>query len=155
MYVIADERDVIDLRTNHRQHDVFLYPTTATPAQARTLFLSMLKRANQLQTEPEFYNTFLSNCTTNIASHINQITPNRIGLDWRLILPEKSDELAKELGLIASNLSIEEARTKYKINDLAKEFQGQEDFSRLIREGREEFASSSTEAVTEGLAKPE
>lgn len=146
MYVIADERDVVDLRANHRLHDVYLYPTTANREKAKMLFISMLQRANKLQTEPEFYNTLRSNCTTNIASHINEITPNRISFDWRLILPEKSDELAKELGLIAPGLSIEEARAKYRINDKAKEFEGQEDFSILIRQGREE----AVELVPEG-----
>src|SRR5437773_1611043 len=31
MYVIADERDVIGLRTNHRRDPVYLYPVTTTP----------------------------------------------------------------------------------------------------------------------------
>lgn len=132
-YVIADEKDVVDLRTNHRQHDVYIYPTVATKEQVQKLFLSMLNRANLLQLEPEFYNTVLNNCTTNIASHINEITPNRIGVDYRLLLPEHSDVLAQELGLIAVGMTIDEARVKHKVNEQAKLFKGREDFSKRLR----------------------
>ena len=134
MYVIADERDVVNLRTNYRQHDVYIYPTIATKEQVQQLFLSMLNRANKLQVEPEFYNTVFSNCTTNIATHINEITPNRIGVDYRLLLPEYSDVLAQELGLIAQGMTIEEARAKYRVNEQAKLFQGADDFSKRLRE---------------------
>src|SRR6266567_5669175 len=35
IYVVADERDCIRLRTNYRREDVYLYHTLASPAQAR------------------------------------------------------------------------------------------------------------------------
>jgi hypothetical protein len=63
VYVIADERDVIKLRSNYRKDKVFLYPVNTTKENMRKLFLSMLARANKLATEPEFYNT-----TTNTKS---------------------------------------------------------------------------------------
>lgn len=153
MYVIADERDVIGLRANYRHDDVYLYPTLATPEQARTLFVSMLKRANKLEIEPEFYNTVTGNCTTNIAAHINEITPNRIGYDLRLLLPENSDALAKELGLILPDLTLEEGRAKYKVNDKAKEYEGQADFSNLIRQDLGEIEEGSNlETKTQSLS---
>ena len=67
MYVVADERDVIPLRTKYRDVDVYLYPTRATPDQTRWLLLDMLARANKLAVQPEFYDTFSNNCTTNIV----------------------------------------------------------------------------------------
>jgi len=133
MYVIADERDVVDLRANHRKDTVYLYPSTASPEKARELFVHMLNRANKLVVEPEFYHTVLSNCTTNIRDHINAISDQKIGFDYRLVLPEFSDVLAQELGFIAQDMTIEEARAKYKINDLAEKHQGDENFSQLIR----------------------
>ncbi len=136
MYVIADERDVVNLRANHRRHDVFLYPTLASKEHAQTLFLTMLERTERLRTKPEFYNTVWNNCTTNIASHINDITPNRVPLDFRLLFPENSDVLAHELGLIAPEMSIEEARQRYRINERAKGHNPQLsslEFSQLLR----------------------
>jgi len=134
MYVIADERDVVNLRANHRKHNVYVYPTTATKEQATTLFLAMIERANKLAVEPEFYNTLTSNCTTNIVKHINNIGNRNIGWDYRLLLPEASDELAKELGFIAPNINIEAARSLYKINESAALYKDDQYFSKLIRE---------------------
>lgn len=134
MYVIADERDVIGLRANYRKHDVYLYPTVATPDQAKLLLTNMLRRSNKLLVEPEFYNTVTSNCTTNIAKHINEITAGKVGYDLRLLLPENSDVLAMSLGLLAIDTDIESARAKYRINDRAEKYDGQEDFSTLIRQ---------------------
>ena len=38
MYLIADERDVVRVRTNYRGESVHLYRTMTTPADARGLF---------------------------------------------------------------------------------------------------------------------
>jgi len=133
MYVIADERDVIDLRANHRNHDVYLYPTTATREQAQTLFIDMLNRGTELANTPEFYNTITSNCTTNIVAHINTLRNEPMSWDHRMLFPENSDVLAHELGFIAPDMTVEEAREKYRINDRAREHQGSPDFSTLIR----------------------
>ena len=38
IYVVADERDCIRLRTNYRREDVYLYHTLASPTQARERF---------------------------------------------------------------------------------------------------------------------
>ena len=133
MYVVADERDVVNLRANHRQHDVYLYPTTATKEGARRLFVDMLERANTLLREPEFYHTITNNCTVNIARHINKLISPPIAFDYRLILPAHSDALAMEYGFITPGMTLEEAREKYRINDLAREALEKPYFSRIIR----------------------
>jgi len=47
IYTIADERDVVRLRSNYRHgEDVYLYHTLAAPEQARSIFLNYLARAN-------------------------------------------------------------------------------------------------------------
>jgi hypothetical protein len=54
IYLFADERDVLRLRTNFRHNEeVYLYRTTATPEWSRALLLEYLGRANQLHREPE------------------------------------------------------------------------------------------------------
>jgi hypothetical protein len=133
-YVIADERDVIDLRANHRKDTVYLYPTVATPTEARTLFVDMLKRADAVAKEPEFYNTLTNNCTTNIVDHLNTLRTDKLGWDYRMLFPENSDVFAHELGLIAPDMSIEAAREKYRINDRAALHANDPDFSKKIRE---------------------
>lgn len=55
-YVIADERDVVRLRTNYRHgEEVYLYRLRGSPEQARQLFLDYLHRANRLRQQPEWY----------------------------------------------------------------------------------------------------
>lgn len=134
MYVIADERDVIQLRTNHRKDDVYLYPVETSRENMQRLFLDMLTRANTLKKQPEFYNTLTNTCTTNIADHINDITPSRVPWDLRLLFPENSDELAYELGLIDTSLPLEELRKQHLINDKAEQHADSPNFSKLIRE---------------------
>lgn len=133
MYVVADERDVINLRTNYRKDTVYLYPVKTSKENMRALFADMLTRANQLREKPEFYNTLTSTCTTNIVSHINKIVPGRIPWDPRLLFPENSDALAYELGLIDNSFSLEELRERHKINEEAEQYADSPDFSKLIR----------------------
>ena len=133
IYVLADERDVIGVRANHRGEDIYLYPTTATPEQARNLFVDIVSRANELASRPEFYDTFTNNCTTNIARHINRIAPQRIRYDYHILLPGYSDKLAYEEGLIQRYGTFEETKAKAYISPSAILFAENEDFSKKIR----------------------
>lgn len=133
IYVVADERDVIKLRSNYRRDDVFLYPVKTTKANMQKLFISMLTRANKLATEPEFYNTLTNTCTTNIVAHVNDIAPGRIPFSYKVLMPGYSDELARQIGLIDNTLSVEELRAKYRINDRALKYANEPLFSKRIR----------------------
>jgi len=77
MYVVADERDVLGLRTNLRRDPVYLYPVKTTREQMRRVFVEMLGRANRLAAAPEFYNTLTNNCTSNLVSHFGTVAPRR------------------------------------------------------------------------------
>jgi hypothetical protein len=136
MYVVADERDVIELRAIHRGDDVYVYPTTATAAQARSLLVDMLERVNAVAAEPEFYNTITNNCAVNIARHVNALSPDRIAWDWRLLFPKQSDAYAYELGFLDRGIPLAEARRKYRVNDAVRKFAGDPAFSSRIRAGR-------------------
>lgn len=134
MYVIADEHDVINLRTNYRNDNVFLYPAKISTAKANELFENMLVRANTLEEYPEFYNTLTNTCTTNIVDHINSVADKKvIPFDKRVLFPEDSDYYAYELGLIDTTLSKENLREEYRINELAKTYQDSPQFSQKIR----------------------
>ena len=51
-YVIADERDVIGVRTNHRGERVYLYHVHATAEASRALLLDYLRQVNDLVEHP-------------------------------------------------------------------------------------------------------
>jgi hypothetical protein len=134
MYVWADEKDVVDLRINHRKDQVFLYPMKAGPEKTRELFLSIVDRTNKLYSEPEFYNTLFNTCTTNIVKHVNLITHKTIPtIDTSILFPENSDFLAYDLGLIDTDLAQDQIREKFNINKEGELYRGDEDFSVKIR----------------------
>jgi hypothetical protein len=136
MYVVADERDVIDLRAVHRGDDVYAYPMRATPPQVRRLFVDMMYRANQLAERPEFYHTVANNCTTAIVHHFNQLSDRQLPLyDLRILLPGYSDQLAYNLGLIDTNLPFAEARRRANVSPLARAHREDPKYSVAIRGG--------------------
>jgi len=134
MYVVADERDVVKLRTNFRKDIVYMYPTRIDQAHAKKLFLSMINRVNELSQKPEFYNLFTNTCTTNIVRHVNEISEIRVPFNYRVLMPGYSDKLAYDLGLLDTDLPYEKIREKYKINEKAEKYANDPDFSKKIRE---------------------
>lgn len=135
MYVVGDERDLIQLRSNYRKDDVYLYPIRAPKERIRAMLAGMLERANRLREEPEFYNTLTNTCTTNIVRHVEEVAPGRVPRFRReVILPGYSDRLAYDLGLLDTDLPFEKARERFKINERALRAEGSPDFSVKIRE---------------------
>ncbi len=133
IYVVADERDVIQFRTVYNGEHVYLYHTTATPEASQALLKDVLQRVNDLAARPEFYDTLTNNCTSNIVRHVNRIKPNRIVADYRSLLPGLSDQLAYDEGLIERHGTFEETKALAYVNPLAQRYAGREDFSELIR----------------------
>ena len=133
MYVVADERDLILLRTEHRNADLYMYRARTSRKQVRELFVDMMQRVNEIHQQPEFYDTLTNNCTTNIVEHINRLAPGRIPQDYRVLLPGYSDQLAFELGLLDTELSFAETRRRAKINEVARRHKDAADFSAKIR----------------------
>jgi hypothetical protein len=132
IYVVGDERDLIQLRVL-RGDDVYVYPMRASRGQIRSLFTDMLERANDLYEHPEFYSTLSNNCTTNLLAHVNTIADEPIRYGRRVLLPGYSDEIAHERGLIDTDLPLDAARERFLINDRAARAAADEDYSQLIR----------------------
>lgn len=134
MYVVADERDVIGLRAKHRRDNVYLFHSRASPEQARVLLVDMLARANKLAAQPEFYDTFSNNCTTNLVDHVNRLSPGRVPPNIAILLPGYADRLAYDLGLLDTRLTFEQAKRQANITRLASRHDDSPDFSRKIRQ---------------------
>ncbi len=132
-YVVADERDIVRLRTRHRDADVYVYRTVATPEQSQALFLDVMERVNQLARQPEFYHTLANNCTTNILDHVNRIKQQKLSYNWRILLPGYSAEYAYEEGLLDNSVPFEQLKQRAWINDLADQHFEDPQFSNLIR----------------------
>jgi hypothetical protein len=133
MYVIGDEVDLINLRTNYRCDEVYLYPIKTSVKKVRNLFVNLVKSANQLHNVSKPYNVFNSNCTTVLLDHINDLRINKLKYSWKIFLPEYSDKLIYENNLIDTNLSFNDMKKKFRIDGLAKKFSSSKDFSLKIR----------------------
>ena len=134
IYIAADERDVIRLRTNYRKEDIYLYHLTISPVQARQRFLEYIRSLNALRDKPRWYNAITTNCTTSIRHQ--HPSNERIPFDWRILLNGKGDELMYERHLIVTGgLSFAELKARSLIDARAKAAGDSPDFSKLIRVG--------------------
>jgi hypothetical protein len=133
-YVIGTESDLLGLRAL-RGDVLYLYPSRATPSQARAMLVDMLRRAEALRSEPEFYNTLTNNCATNLRTHVNGVVETPLPLGWATVFPGYSDELALERGLLATDLALAEARIRYRVDERGRAAlaNGGWDFSARIR----------------------
>ena len=135
IYIVADERDSIRVRSKYRHgEDVYLYRTLASPAQARARFLEYVAATNSLRDHPRWYNAITTNCTTNIRTQ--RPTSQRTPWDWRMLVNGKADEMLYERHVIATGgLPFSELKRRSQINKRASDVDQDPDFSRLIRDG--------------------
>ena len=132
IYVVGDERDIVRVRTNYRDEDVFLYRLNASPADARRLFLIYLERINELADRPEFYHLLSNSCTINIIRYAN--AAGRVGgFDFRHFLNGFIDGYLYASGRLSSTLPFDELRRRSWINDAAQAAGNTEDFPQRIR----------------------
>ena len=132
-YIIADERDLVRLRTNYRQgEEACLYRVRMTPEQGRRFFLDYLKRANALRDRAEWYNAATDNCT--IAIRTQRAAAERQPWDWRMLVNGHLDQLLYERGTIATNLPFAELKKQAWINARARAADQDPDFSKRIRQ---------------------
>lgn len=135
IYVVGSEFDIIGNRVADAEYPVYLYPIQATPAQAQQMLVAMLKRADGLRQNPEFYHTTLNNCTTNIVQSFNSIAPIRISPHSPSVkFPGYSGQVAYDQGLINNDLPFEQIQQMARINERARGATV-EDFSQCIRSG--------------------
>jgi hypothetical protein len=133
IYVAADERDVIRLRTNFRQgEDVYLYRFITSPATARFAFLQYVRSLNELAARPRWYNAIQNNCTTAIRNQ--RAAVERVPWDWRMLVNGYADEMLYERGMIDRlSLPFDELKRRSHINARAQATDAVSDFSERIR----------------------
>jgi hypothetical protein len=104
-----------------------------TPEARKQLFLGIMTRINELHDRPSFYNTLVGNCTTALVGHVNDIVPGKIPMGIEVLLPGLMDETLERLDLLDTDLPIEEAREKASVDELAKRYVNDPEFSKRIR----------------------
>ena len=137
VYVVADERDVIRVRTNYRKsptEDVYLFRVIGPIENGRRVFLEYMRDINRLREHPRFYNTLTTNCTTMILAHA-AVNPGHLPLSWKVLLSGYAAEYAYDQGRLDRSLSFEELKRRSHVNAVAQAADKAPDFSRRIRAG--------------------
>ena len=133
IYIWADERDLIRLRTNYKGEDVYLYRTRFSHPEVKKLFLSMVESTNAIYKEPFFYNTATHSCTNTIGHHINASGIYKIPWYKRRLLTGTVDERAYDADAFITSMPFAEFRKDALIDDRARAADKNPDFSKKIR----------------------
>ncbi|MFL9710974.1 DUF4105 domain-containing protein [Methylobacillus sp. Pita1] len=135
--IVADERDIVRVRTNIRGEDVYLYRISMPQEAMRELFLAYAGEANQLVAKPRFYHTVTANCTTVVYEMVRKIIPG-LPMDYRLLLSGYLPEYLYSIGGLDTRFPLDTLRRNGRITDRAKAADQDPDFSRLIRDNMHE-----------------
>ena len=135
-YVVADERDVIGVRTTYRrpQEDVYVYRIAGPVKNARRVFLDYLKSMNQLREHPSYYNTLTTNCTTSVLFH-TRMNPESPPMSWKILVSGYVPDYLYGLGRLDTTRPFAELERISRVNERAHAAGDDIAFSRRIREG--------------------
>jgi hypothetical protein len=135
-YVVADERDVIRLRTNYRRdppEDVYIYRLSGRSLEnGRRVLEEYINKINNLNNHPEFYNTLTTNCTTNIWFH-SKVNPEHLPFSWKILASGYVPEYLYESGMLNNHLPFPDLQRRVHVNARAQAADKAADFSRHIR----------------------
>lgn len=138
IFIAADERDLIRLRTNYRKdEEVFMYHMDVSKDVAQKFLLTYLTYLNQLRDHPEWYNALTKNCTTTLTSQLSSDLPGAKHWTYKFLLNGSLDEVLYSRGrFVTGGLPFEPLKAREHINPLAHTVGQSPDFSELIRVGR-------------------
>jgi Domain of unknown function (DUF4105) len=133
IYIAADERDVVRLRTNFKHEDLYLYRILMPPAEVRDRFVEYIDRLNELHAKPVWYNEITDNCTTSIRAQ--RPASLREPFDWRLLINGFGDKMLYEHHALAGDLPFAKLKSRSLIDERARAADDAPDFSDRIRAG--------------------
>jgi hypothetical protein len=134
--VVADERDVIRSRTNYRRdppEDVYVYRTQGPLENGRRLFMEYVRQINALKAKPDFYNTLINNCTTDIWYN-SLVNAQHLRFSWKILASGYVPDYLYESGRLDTSVPFAELQRRAHVNARAQAADKAADFSRRIRE---------------------
>jgi hypothetical protein len=136
VYVVGDERDLIGVRTTHRQpqEDVYVYRVRAPRVNIRRSFLDYVKTMNDMREYPQFYNTLTTNCTTGVRMH-SRVNPEAPPWSWKIMLSGYVPDRLYELDRLDTSRPFPELERLSRVNPRAHAAGQDPAFSQRIREG--------------------
>lgn len=98
--IASDEKDIVYTRSNVRGEQVYFFPIKMNQNMAQALFLEYLDKANKLATQPKWYNTLTSNCTTLVFDMIQAVSQQHLPADYRLLASGYLPNYLKDLKVL-------------------------------------------------------
>jgi hypothetical protein len=133
-YVVADERDVVALRTTYRQpnEDVYILRTPMALSNGKKLFLNYIETINELYRSPRFYNTLTTNCTTTVLQHVKTFG-SAAKYNWKILLSGYVPEYLHDNQSLMPGLTLEEVMQRSHVNPIAQQVPLDSSYSQAIR----------------------
>ncbi len=131
--IAAPETDLVQVRSNIRGETVHRYRLLSSPMMRRRLLTQYLKEMNRLAARPRFYNTVLSNCTTEVA-RILRAAGRGIPFSWPILISGYVPRYFYQIGLLDNSRPFAEIKVAADIGARARDQASQTDFSTRIRQ---------------------
>ncbi|MEL6330244.1 MAG: DUF4105 domain-containing protein [Planctomycetota bacterium] len=135
MYIFLDERDAYGIRA-HEDKQLYAFPIRADALRLRAFLLSLCATANILQTQPRFYQIVRDNCTTAWIEHSDALAEQPLGLQLDTVFNGRIARRLHAAGEVETDLSYEEAKRLFRIDDRVLDCLDSPDFSDCIRAAR-------------------
>jgi hypothetical protein len=132
IYVVGEERDVVGVRTNFRNEDVYVFRLRVSAEAARNLLRVYLQRINELADRPEFYHLLSNSCTVNIVRYAN-LAGRTGGFDVRHYLNGWVDRYFYDARLLNNSVPFAEFRRRSQVDPNVKASEDIAEFARHIR----------------------
>ena len=107
IYVVGTDRDLIGVRTGHRDERVYIYPVIASPEKIQELFVALSEEINDVYANPRFYNTLAHNCTNELTKEVEEISDLDFPLTYKTLLPGFFDEVLYSMNLLSTSTPFE------------------------------------------------
>jgi hypothetical protein len=133
LYIIGTEADVLMLRTNYRNEQLYLYPLKASHENAKILLTDLLERSNLLREKPQFYNTLTSNCMTSLMPSLRKVAVDKnIFKDIRFLLNGYSAEMIYEKSDCFGKISYEDFKEQHNVTAKMRNIANRDVYSAVL-----------------------
>lgn len=143
-YAWGSEEDFVARRAVYYDDPLLMYPLNVSAETAQKLLIDMAHDTDSLETEPRWYNTFSSNCTSLLATAANHVNKGSIPWNYSMFVTGYADDYLYKLGIIPHDLPFSEEEKKYSIADIVKEiYKADAPLGEFSEELREKMALSN------------
>ena len=106
-YGWGTERDFVGVRLFLLDEPIEYYRLDLTPTEAQAVFVAVAQETAAVADKPRFYNTLTANCTSLLATAINQTYPDRIPYHISWNLPGMSIRFLHQQALLDQTIDLE------------------------------------------------